>query len=769
MPKFLVMSALFVIALTVGAGEANAQFGINTQTRIIERAVGRNVALFKPKLVITRGATGPVTAMALSPDERFLVTSVGDNTIRVWDLWIGRELARLPGHADRIIAIAIDPSSKRFATASRDRSVKIWDLKQLGAPVSLAPSSVDLTDLAFAGTTGQLVAAGADGSLTIWSAADGRQLNRIMAHAPGKIVLAASPDGTRVVSGGNDGHLKIWNLANDTPMADIAGLAPVSAITLDHGDGTIAVGLEDGGVQLFTPAGEALQKLSGLDDTVTALGFIPGQGKVIAGTEAGSLAIWDQTRSGSRPRLFSGRHDKAVLGLAASRDGGHALTVSEDGSTRLWNLNTGAQLLTLLSTSKGWAVVDSKGRYDGNEEALAGLEWQADDASANIDDFAETHFEEALLPRTVREGGALADAKSITEGVAFPPKVRIVSDTGDPSARKVTVEVTAEDNGGGVAEIRLYRNGKRIRGIAGDIKRDETRKMVGRFELDLEGGQTVVSATAVNSEKLESRPQTLTLATGRPTREGRIHLLTVGINRYRDRSLDLYYARPDADSIDSYFASGRAAMPVAERISLRDAKANRETILAAIRSFRDVPPEDVVIVYLAGHGVNGGDQWFFIGHDAQLTSDSASDGIVSSGEIKAELEALNADRVVLLIDTCQSGAAIDPIRDYRGVKALRLMARTIGTHILVATDHSQSALELRELRHGIFTYALLDGLAGKADFLGSGMVSATGLIRYVEETVPLLARRHTADEQFPTGYSRGVDFLISRTEIQKQR
>jgi uncharacterized caspase-like protein len=88
------------------------------------------------------------------------------------------------------------------------------------------------------------------------------------------------------------------------------------------------------------------------------------------------------------------------------------------------------------------------------------------------------------------------------------------------------------------------------------------------------------------------------------------------------------------------------------------------------------------------------------------------------------------------------------------------MARSVGTHVLAATDRNQYALEIPDLRHGVFTYALLAGLGGKAAGR-DGLVTATELIHYVEDEVPALVSKYPEYPQFPTGYSRGVDFAVA--------
>jgi len=171
------------------------------------------------------------------------------------------------------------------------------------------------------------------------------------------------------------------------------------------------------------------------------------------------------------------------------------------------------------------------------------------------------------------------------------------------------------------------------------------------------------------------------------------------------------------------------------------------------------------VIYMAGHGVSVGNDWFFVPHELEQADrpEALRAGGLSSGELKAAVESMTADRTLLLLDTCHSGTAVSPLKDYRGMKSLRLLARSVGTHILAATDRNQYAIELARLGHGVFTYALLDGLGGTADSdPRDGAVSATEVIRFVEDRVPLLSREFADYAQYPTGYSRGLDFTVAR-------
>lgn len=60
--------------------------------------------------------------------------------------------------------------------------------------------------------------------------------------------------------------------------------------------------------------------------------------------------------------------------------------------------------------------------------------------------------------------------------------------------------------------------------------------------------------------------------------------------------------------------------------------------------------------------------------------------------------------------------------------------------MITASGPNEVALESPELGHGIFTYYLLEGLAGKADRNGDGLVTVSELYEYVEDQVDRKAR-----------------------------
>jgi uncharacterized caspase-like protein len=65
-------------------------------------------------------------------------------------------------------------------------------------------------------------------------------------------------------------------------------------------------------------------------------------------------------------------------------------------------------------------------------------------------------------------------------------------------------------------------------------------------------------------------------------------------------------------------------------------------------------------------------------------------------------------------------------------------------------------------KHGVFTYALLQGLAGAADAEQRGYVSVKGLSAYVENEVPEITNKMAGYEQMPQSVLPAEDFPLAK-------
>jgi hypothetical protein len=119
---------------------------------------------------------------------------------------------------------------------------------------------------------------------------------------------------------------------------------------------------------------------------------------------------------------------------------------------------------------------------------------------------------------------------------------------------------------------------------------------------------------------------------------------------------------------------------------------------------------------------------------------------VSDIDLNELLERVDAGKLVMVVDACQSGQALGGEREGRGPmnsKGLAQLAYDKGMYILTAAQSYQAAREVsgsqagQKIEHGLLTFALLEGLS-KAKPDGEGRITEREWMNYAVDQVPLM-------------------------------
>jgi hypothetical protein len=349
--------------------------------------------------------------------------------------------------------------------------------------------------------------------------------------------------------------------------------------------------------------------------------------------------------------------------------------------------------------------------------------------------------------------------------------VTVTAQPGPGSAAEVTV--TAVDQGAGVGAIDLFQNAKRVP----DDRRTGENKAVQNgatatirtYDVPLAPGPNRFEAVASGLNNIEgehattklaaagtSAPATGPAAGALPT----LRILTVGINKYRDSRLDLDYGVADADSILRQFSESQGTFGRVASTRLIDAGATRAAIIKALTDLQNAPATDVLVVYLAGHGEIAGGDWYFLPHDFVFSQEGIRRTGISATTFRDLLSHAGPQRVLVLIDSCKSGGSIDTLATAIDRKLLRTLGRDAGVAILAGARRDQNAEEFPQLRHGAFTYVVLQGVEGKADSKHDGRITSAEVLTYSTSSLPELTQQLIHQVQVPVSYSRGEDFLV---------
>ena len=235
--------------------------------------------------------------------------------------------------------------------------------------------------------------------------------------------------------------------------------------------------------------------------------------------------------------------------------------------------------------------------------------------------------------------------------------------------------------------------------------------------------------------------------------------VVIGAGRYESPEIPrLRYTVPDAEALYEVLIGPGGfkkehVLLITDRTekkpTLRNIKWSLGTFLA-----RSAKKDDTVVIFFAGHGAPEVDQRG-VERDGfakyLVPSDAEPDDLYSSGlpmdELNTIFARIEAERVVVFLDACYSGAAGG--RTFASKKTrsahvddlfLERLTQSKGRAIITASRATEVSIELPELGHGIFTYYLVEGLKGAADLNRDGIVSLQELYEYVEREVARKSR-----------------------------
>jgi uncharacterized caspase-like protein len=223
----------------------------------------------------------------------------------------------------------------------------------------------------------------------------------------------------------------------------------------------------------------------------------------------------------------------------------------------------------------------------------------------------------------------------------------------------------------------------------------------------------------------------------------------VGISRYSDSAgglTSLQFADRDAQEFRDFLLSPDGGSFPKENIRvLLNEDATAQNVRSALFTFlTKAQPQDEVVLYIAGHGApdpNDPRNLYLLTYDTKL-EDMGGTAFPMWQLQDVFTRVLKAKRVVTFADTCHS-YGFSGERN-RGKKSNNLVNQYLSRFandsdraVITASDISQLSYESDKWGggHGVFTYFLLKGLRGEADFNKDGTVTAGELFAYIHDNV----------------------------------
>lgn len=694
------------------------------------------------------------------------------HSVKLWDTATGKELNSYEGHSDYVGALAISKDNRYVLTGSYDTTAKLWETVT-GREVRTFRGHIgNVGDVAFSSEGEFVYTAGpsrglikADHTIRKWDISTGEEIKKNQLRMPYFRSSCFTPDGESILIVFGADSIELWNIETGNRLWLLDIKEEYENVSYDW-----------------------MLKIS--SDQKYGLGAAEGDFRVnVIDMENGELLHRLKMPADIRELAFSadGKYFHTLLrnGTIQFRDtiSGKLIYTTlpiEDGRFLRWTPDgyfTGDKDLAYetvyvvkdMKTISIGQFFDRLYRPDILDARVAGLNVPSTDTESMIKTIL------APLPKVSIEAER-NDGSFRGILVSASPMETKNMDSYHIRNGSLHVRISAEDLGGGVENLRLFHNGSRV--PTPDTSsfvppgKDPERFLSQEFSISLVDGVNTLKAVAFTDSGIESTPAVLSFSYEAPKiLRPHLWLFALGINHYENSRYNLNYAADDARGFIANFEKMAGEIfDTVHPFVLIDADANLSRILEVFNNIsKDARPEDVFVFFYAGHGIAlqgedaGSLNFYFIPPGVtQMTSvEQLSEKALSGPEFEDLVSSVSAQKQLYIIDACNAGAvnAAFGVRGAAEEIALSRLSRAAGSALIAASRDDQFAQEFRALGQGALTKAVIDGLKGGAMDV-DGNITVGALKSYVEAVLPELTKKYTGRAQFPTGFIFGQDFPI---------
>ncbi|MBV9184190.1 MAG: caspase family protein [Acidobacteria bacterium] len=686
-----------------------------------------------------------------SPSDKDLFASADvTGAVRLWRITEPRSVATLTEHLGEPVGVSFSSDGTQVLAASRDGHLRAWRIAT-GQLVATIDMSDQITTVAFS-ESWQAVVGTAQGVAHVVDLHSGRIVMELNDES-GPVVSVHPLSGGIVIATAQ--RLSVWWRDGERASASHSFAAPIQAAhaVLDGTDfnivasagavfaarfnyrgwafgspfgdhvssavwsdaDTLTAGYSSGWVRRWNDAGELISEFRTGTSAVRSVAWFQDDKVLLTGSDDHTAASWD-VASGMRSHTFDGDFADSVLYIGtAGAKRQFVIAASGEGALRLFSHNGGQMLCSLISAPGGeWLVATPDGLFDGSPAALGVIGWRMGETSniVPLEAFFNDFYHPGLLADIVagRQPHATIDLAAAVQ----LPGLRTMLDSGKAHVAVRNRQHVICFADAGVA-LQIAPGMNVVANRIGDYETDPNDTDCVFRKVLPPGFESLIDQRKRGESRRAVSHSSVWGAT--------LYVLPVGISTYAEKTVDsLPYASASAMAIAERFqravGAPRPYARVVVRTGLTNGEITRASVDAAIAEIANAAtPNDVMVLYLAGHGAVAPDSEMFYVITSDATWLTLRDKAISTAMIATWLRRIRARRVVLLLDTCQSGAAVEAIEKVVHVKQLAAgsAAAEAGVYVMSATTPLAYAIDVSAQRSA-FADVFLESLRESATF-----------------------------------------------------
>lgn len=248
---------------------------------------------------------------------------------------------------------------------------------------------------------------------------------------------------------------------------------------------------------------------------------------------------------------------------------------------------------------------------------------------------------------------------------------------------------------------------------------------------------------------------------GRSQADGQLHLVIIGIDKYKNDRLNLALCVNDARAVRQAFTDlGKKFFRGVHVYQLVDSEATFDKVNALIENVSEnARPQDTFVFFFSGVGGGASEKWGFAAHDYESEKNTS---FVSANQIGSWSARIQSNQQVFILDTDNSAAAL-PVVESKVAGETSELKQLMGRNIVLIGLNGHSSEELgksKEDAHGTLTRCILKAIDSDSDSSRDGFISIGELCnRMVSEDMAPIFESGASDSSVAFKIT-GQNFII---------